>query len=50
VLLRGERGVALLDDRELAHFAELAHDELPLIARADVAMRFGFVPDPAPDA
>jgi hypothetical protein len=50
VLLLGERGLALLDDRELAHFAELAHGELAVIARADVAMRFGFVPDPGSDA
>jgi hypothetical protein len=48
VLLLGEPGVALLDDRELARFAELAHGELAVIARADVAMRFGFVPEPGP--
>jgi hypothetical protein len=48
VLLLGGLGVALLDDRELARFAEARHDVLPVIARADVAMRFGFVPDPAP--
>jgi hypothetical protein len=47
VLLVGERGVALLDDRDLARYADLAH-ELPVIARADVALRFGFVAEPAP--
>ena len=49
VLLLGALGLALLDDRELARFAEVTHDALPVIARADAAMRFGFVPDPAPD-
>jgi hypothetical protein len=48
VLLLGGFGVALLDDRELARFAEVVQDELPVIARADVATRFGFVPDPVP--
>lgn len=50
VLLLGERGVALLDDRELARFSEQMHPDLPVIRRADAAMRFGFVADPAPDA
>jgi hypothetical protein len=54
VLFPCERGVGLLDDRDLARFAELAHEvpahELPVIPRADVAMRFGFVADPAPHA
>lgn len=49
VLLLGERGLALLDDRDLARYVDLAH-ELPVIPRADVAMRFGFVADPAPQA
>jgi len=52
VLLVGERGVALLDDRHLARYADLAHalpaHELPLIPRADVAARFGFVAEPGP--
>ncbi|TAK83105.1 MAG: DUF2946 family protein [Betaproteobacteria bacterium] len=50
VLLLGERGVALLDDRELARFSEQMHPDLPVIRRADAAMRFGFVAEPAPDA
>ncbi len=50
VLLLGERAVALLDDRDLAHFSEEMHPDLPVIRRADAAMRFGFIADPAPDA
>jgi hypothetical protein len=50
VLLVGGRGVALLDDRDLARFSEAMHPEPPVIRRADAAMRFGFVADPAPDA
>ena len=46
VLLAGEGHVALLDDRDLARYAEDA-DELPRIARSEVAARFGFAPDPA---
>jgi hypothetical protein len=45
VLVEGERGVALLDDRDLERYADSA-EELPRIARAEVATRFGFVPDP----
>jgi hypothetical protein len=45
VLIRGERGVGLLDDRDLARYVDLA-DQLPCIARAEVAARFGFVPNP----
>lgn len=51
VLLERADGVALLDDRDLAAFAAEQGDaieRLPRIARADVAARFGFVPDPAP--
>ena len=47
VLFAGAGTVALLDDRDLAKFA----DEPPVlapIARADVPGRFGFVPDPKP--
>jgi Protein of unknown function (DUF2946) len=47
VLIGGERGIALLDDRDLGRYAENA-ESLPRIARADVAARFGFVPDPVP--
>ncbi len=48
VLLVGEPGVALLDDRDLARYADLAAQPLPVIRRADVAMRFGFVAEPGP--
>ena len=46
VLVAGGGQVALLDDRDLGRYADRA-DELPRIARADVPLRFGFVPDPA---
>jgi Protein of unknown function (DUF2946) len=45
VLVEGERAVALLDDRDLERYADSA-EELPRIARAEVATRFGFDPDP----
>jgi Protein of unknown function (DUF2946) len=45
VLVRGERGIALLDDRDLERYADLA-ERLPRIARAEVESRFGFVADP----
>jgi hypothetical protein len=45
VLLEGDRGIALLDDRDLERYADLA-DHLPRIARADVERRFAFVSDP----
>ena len=45
VLLEGDRGIALLDDRDLERYADLA-DRLPRIARADVETRFAFVSDP----
>jgi hypothetical protein len=45
VLIEGERSVALLDDRDLERHADGA-ESLPRIARAEVAARFGFVPDP----
>ena len=46
VLVSDGANVALLDDRDLARFSE---QELALkpIARAEVAGRFGFVPEPA---
>jgi hypothetical protein len=47
VLARRERAIALLDDRDLVRFAERA-ERLGHIQRADVPVRFGFVPDPAP--
>jgi len=47
VLLHGRHGVALLDDRDLARYADRAAGfaEIP---RTAVPARFGFVPDPAP--
>ena len=47
VLIQGNGSVALLDDRDLARFAERAL-QLPTIARGEVPGRFGFVPDPKP--
>ena len=46
VLIRGERGIGLLDDRDLERYAEIG-DALPRIDRADVALRFGYVQNPA---
>ena len=46
VLIRGERGIGLLDDRDLERYAEIG-ENLPRIARADVALRFGYVQNPA---
>lgn len=49
LLLLGARGLGLLDDRDLAAFAALRGDDLaglPLIARAAVPGRFGFVREP----
>jgi hypothetical protein len=46
VLILGQHGIALLDDRDLARFADVA-EALPRIARDEVAAHFGFVPDPA---
>jgi hypothetical protein len=47
VLVAGERGIALLDDRDLLRFSDSAAP-LERVARAEVPGRFGFVPDPAP--
>jgi hypothetical protein len=47
VLVEGQGGIALLDDRDLQRVAERA-DSLPRIRRAEVAQRFGFVADPRP--
>jgi hypothetical protein len=49
VLIEGGRGIALLDDRDLARFAERAHS-LPRLARAEVPSRFGYVAEPHPKA
>jgi len=51
VLLLGGGGVALLDDRDLAAYAdarEEALQALPRIESRDVADRFGFIPEPKP--
>jgi hypothetical protein len=45
VLVEGERGIALLDDRDLARYADSA-ESLPQIARVEVAARYGFIPEP----
>jgi len=46
VLARRDTRIALLDDRDLGRFAERAH-ELEPVRRAELPVRFGFVPDPA---
>ena len=48
VLISGEGTIGLLDDRDLARYADRA-DELPLTPRRDLPSKFGFVPDPRPD-
>ena len=45
VLAAGERGVALVDDRDLARFADAEAAPQP-IRRAEIPARFGFVPEP----
>jgi hypothetical protein len=47
LLMSGRGSVGLLDDRDLARYADEAHS-LRCINRAEVAGRFGFVPDPVP--
>jgi hypothetical protein len=47
VLMAGNGTVALLDDRDLARFADDG-DRLPRIARRDVPRAYAFEPDPAP--
>ena len=47
VLMQGTHGVALLDDRDLAGFADRTGG-LPEIARDGVPGRFGFVGNPHP--
>jgi hypothetical protein len=49
VLMAGNGTVALVDDRDLARFAEEG-DRLPCIARGEVAARYGFDPDPGPES
>lgn len=45
VLMAGERAIALLDDRDLARFAD-SDVSLHRITRAEIPARFGFVPQP----
>lgn len=45
VLIRASQGIGLLDDRDLVRYVD-SGEELPRILRADVAPRFGFVPQP----
>jgi hypothetical protein len=47
VLVAGKPGAGLLDDRDLAGYADRA-EGLPGIARAEAPGRFGFVQNPAP--
>ena len=47
MLVLGQYGIALLDDRDLERYVERA-DALERIEREEVAARFGFVPDPSP--
>ena len=46
VLVQGQRGIGLLDDRDLARYADAA-DGLPRLARRELETRFGFVSEPA---
>ena len=46
VLIRGGRGVGVLDDRDLERYADLA-ESLPGIRRAEVETRFNFISNPA---
>jgi len=45
VLMQGKAGLGLLDDRDLAGYADRA-EGLPAIERRTVPARFGFVPQP----
>ena len=47
VLAAGERGVALVDDRDLARFADNEVVPQP-IRRSEIPGRFGFLPEPKP--
>jgi hypothetical protein len=47
VLMLGEQGLGLLDDRDLAAYADRAQN-LPQVTRAGVPERFGFVQIPSP--
>ena len=45
VLIRSERAIGLLDDRDLQRYAE-SGDRLPRLQRSEVAVRFGFISNP----
>ena len=47
VLIQGGFAIALLDDRDLERYVELA-ERLPRVTRAEVERRFGFVREPGP--
>jgi len=47
VLIAAGGRIALLDDRELARFADQA-EPLARITRSEVPLRFGFIPEPKP--
>lgn len=46
LLILGQRGIGLLDDRDLARYADAAGG-IPRLARRDLETRFGFVSNPA---
>lgn len=46
LLVQGGRGIGLLDDRDLAQYADAA-ERLPRVVRAEVETRFGFTANPA---
>jgi hypothetical protein len=51
IIVAGAPGTAVLDDRDLAGFAEglgTALEGLPRVPRAQVPGKFGFTPDPEP--
>jgi len=53
LLLLGERGLGLVDDRDLAAFSVGRGDELsglPVVTRAEAPGRFGYVREPRPEA
>ena len=47
VLVEGAGRIALVDDRDLARYAD-THAELLPVRRAEIPGRFGFVPNPVP--
>jgi hypothetical protein len=47
VLVHGQRGIALVDDRDLDRYAEEG-ETLQRIIGSELPKRFGFVPDPRP--